>query len=384
MKKLIYILAILGIVFNACNPMEDILDEIDANQAKENVKALFLKDRPNAPAEYTLTAEDYKLSSNQSVSNYKNFSSSALPKDYLPEILNQKFSGENAQSMMVTYNFYSPASPDKANAREIADEEYGEMGQRYSNFDDEDEAETLIAKLLDRKVYETEKGKEMTVMYVKYERYVDRFIKINTDGSAEVVGYTSGAVKVNDAIYEATGNGKYKNFYKIENALTDLAKYVADNAITTPIVYSALVYQNYLDEYAVFRFDGMNWMVRQSVMPVTEELNYSLNEDDITQSYWWADPAIKITLSADDYAIFPGSGDDGGTARYGNFDTRSGKIPGTNVGKLVEMIGQMLDTNHGAVENQQYLVTYAYYDGSSGAKTIRIIKEGGTWKEYAG
>jgi len=108
MKKILLIaIATIGILFNACNPMEDIMDEIDKNLAKEDVKALFLKDRPAAPAAYILTEDDYKLSTNEGVSKYKNFSNSTLPKDYLPEILNQKFSGENSQSMMVTYNFYS-------------------------------------------------------------------------------------------------------------------------------------------------------------------------------------------------------------------------------------------------------------------------------------
>lgn len=376
MKKLIYIIAIFGIIFNACNPMEDILDEIDANQAKEDQKALFLKDRAIAPAEYTLTDEDYELSSNESVSNYKNFSSSALPKDFLPEILNQKFSGEDAQSMMVTYNFYNPATVDKDNAREIEDDEYASMGQSYSNFGDEDEAEALIAKLLDREVYETEAGAEITVQYTKFETYVDRYIQVNADGTSEEVDYSSNAVEVTDSIYEATGNGNYKNFYRIDNALQDLAGYVADNGITTPIVYKALVYQNYLDEYAVFMYNGTNWVVRQSVMQVTEELNYSLNEDNITQSYWWADPAIKITLSAADYGL------NEFTSRYSNFDLRSGQTPGTDRNKLVEMIGEMLDANHDAVENQQYLVTFAYYDGSSGSQSIRLIKEGGVWKEY--
>lgn len=380
MKKILFIaIATIGIIFNACNPMEDIMDDIDSNQAKEDAKALFLKDRQAAPADYTLTDEDYELSSNESVSNYKNFSNSALPKDHLPEILNKKFSGENAQSMMVTYDFYNPASPDKDNAREIEDEEYGEMGQRYSNFEDEDEAEALIAKLLDRKVYETDEGVELTVQYTKFERYVDRFIKINADGTAEEVGYTSDAVEVTDAIYEATGNGKYKNFYRMDNALDDLAKYVSDNGIAAPIVYSALVYQNYLDEYAVFMFNGTNWVVRQSVMPVSEELNYALDEDDITKSYWWADPAIKITLTTADYDL------NEATSRYDNFDLRGGSIPpGTDRAKLAEMIGEMLDANHDAVENQQYLVTFAYYDGSSGVAQIRVIKEGGVWKEYEG
>ena len=52
--------------------------------------------------------------------------------------------------------------------------------------------------------------------------------------------------------------------------------------------------------------------------------------------------------------------------------------------RLIEMIGDMLDANHNPVEGQQYLVSYAYYDGSNGVTTIRLVKQGGTWSEYEG
>lgn len=383
MKNIFYIsVAAIALLFSACNPMEDINNELDKIYAREDAKANFLLDKKMAPEAYTLTEEDYELSSNESVSRFHNFSSSALPKDYLPEILNQKFAGEQAQSMMVTYDFYNPPYVDKENAREIEEEEYSSMGQSYSNFEDEDEAEALIAKLLDRTEYTEEEGVEMTVQYTLFATNETRYIRINADFTAEAVGYTSDAVEVTDEIYEATGNGNYKNFYRVDNALEDLAEYVQDNGISTPITYAADVYQNFLDEYVVYTYNGTNWELKESVMPVSEELNYFLDEEDITQSYWWADPAIKITLTSADYAIFPGGGDAGGTARYGNFDLRSGNVPGTDTAKLIDMIGEMLDTNHDAVEGQQYLVTYAYYDGSNGTKTIRIIKDGGVWKEY--
>ena len=134
MKKILYILtATFGVLLFACSPMQDINDELESTYDAANTKAQYLIDKQVAPAAYTLT-EDYTLSSNSSVSNYKNFSVSDLPKDYLPEILNAKFSGENAQSMMVTYNFYSKPVVDKANARVIASDEYNQMGQNYSNF----------------------------------------------------------------------------------------------------------------------------------------------------------------------------------------------------------------------------------------------------------
>lgn len=377
MKKILFLfIAALALNFTACDPMSDINDDIDKKQEAKDRDDLYLSGLEVAPEAYTLTDEDYELSSNEDVAQYKNFSKYALPKDNLPEILNQKFSGEDAQSMMVTYDYYERPEADEENAYELSDADYESMGQSYPNFSDEDEAEALIAKLLDRIAYAEEAGMEKTVKYTLFSTREDRFIRVNEDGTSEEVGYTPDAVEVTDEIYEATGNGKYKNFYKIEDALEDLAKYAVDSAVALPITYSALVYLNYLDEYAVFYYNGMNWEVKQSVMPVSEPLNFALDPDDISKSYWWADPAIKITLTADDYD----SNDD--TSRYDNFDLRSGKTPGTDREMLVDMIGEMLDLNYNAVENQQYLVTYAYYDGSSGSTTIRIIKEGGDWKEY--
>lgn len=375
MKKILFLLFVApALLFTACDPMSDINDEIDAAQKAADKDLLFLSKRTLAPEAYTLTDEDYELSSNENVAKYHNFSSSALPKDYLPEILNQKFTGEDAQTMMVTYNFYSKVTPDVDNALELSDTDYESMGQSYHNFTDEDAAKALIAKFLDRTQYTDEAGTELTVKYTFFVKNQIRYVKINADGTTEVLSYASDAVEVTDDIYIATGNSKYKNFYKIENAQSDLASYALDNGLA-PITYSCKVYLNYLDKYVVYLFNGTNWEAKQSVMAVTEPLNYALNKEDISLSTWWADPAIKITLTAADYD----SNDL--TSRYDNFDLRSGKTPGTNRAKLVEMIGAMLDANHGAVENQQYLVTYAYYDGSNGIATIRVIKENGTWKE---
>ena len=377
MKKILFLTVLaFGFIFNACEPMQDINDELDKALAADNAKALFLKDLQIAPSAYVLTDEDYELSSNESVSNYKNFSGYDLPKDFLPEILNKKFTAEDAQSMLVSYNFYSKPYTDKDNAYEISSDDYNSMGQGYGNFDDEDIAEALIAKLFDRVIYADEAGVEKTAQYTLYAKYATRYIQINADGTSEEVSYTSDAVEVTDAIYEATGNGKYGNFSKINNALEDLAQYAVDNG-TAPVVYAATVYSNYLDEYIVYMYNGTNWVAKQSVMQVSEELNYALDGNDIAQSYWWADPAIKIMLGGDDYALFST------TSKYGNFDLRSGQTPGTDGDLLIEMLGGMLDANHNPVEGQQYLVSFAYYDGSNGVGTRRIIKSGGTWSEYS-
>jgi hypothetical protein len=376
MKKILFIATVaVGFLFNACNPMQDIMDEVDKSYAADDARALFLKDKTVAPAAYTLTDEDYALSSNSNVSKYKNFSASDLPKDNLPEILNKLFSAENAQSMMVTYNFYSKPTIDMANAYKISSADYTSMGQGYGNFSDDDVAKALIAKLFDRVLYAKEAGTEKTAMYVKYQSNMTRYVKVNADFTTEVLTSGSGAVAITDAQYEAMGKGKYKNFDDIAQAQTLLAS-LAETEAAAPITYSCKVYKNYIDTYLVYMYNGMNWEVKQSLMPVSEELNYALNESDITQSYWWADPAIKITLGSADYALYTE------TSKYSNFDLRGSIAPGTDRAKLAEMIGGMLDANHGAVEGQQYLVTYAYYDGSNGSASIRVIKESGSWKEY--
>ncbi|MGE0018467.1 MAG: hypothetical protein AB7S72_02270 [Draconibacterium sp.] len=376
MKKTFYIaLLASGLMFNACNPMQEINDELESIYAQDDEKAVFLKDKKIAPAAYTLTDADYALSSNESVKNYKNFSASVLPKDYLPEILNKKFSAENAQSMMVTYNFYAAPVVDYAGARITAEDEYLQMGQKYANFSDDAIAQNLIAKLFDREVFASEAGTEKTAQYVKYQTNMVRYVKVNADFTTEVLTSASDAVVVTDAQYEAVGKGKYKNFDDIAQAQTLLAE-LAQTEATAPITYSCKVYKNYIDKYVVYLYTGTNWVIKKSVMPVSEELNYSLDATDITKSTWWADPAIKITLGASDYALYPE------TSKYSNFDVRGSIAPGTDRAKLAEMIGGMLDANHNAVENQQYLVKYAYYDGSNGVTTIRVIKEAGAWKEY--
>ena len=71
------------------------------------------------------------------------------------------------------------------------------------------------------------------------------------------------------------------------------------------------------------------------------------------------------------------------TAKYSNFDLRSGSVPGTDHAKLIEMVGAMLDANHSPVDDQQYLASFAFYDGSNGIGTIRLVRSAGVWSEYS-
>jgi hypothetical protein len=375
-SKLIYIAILIGLFYASCEPMKDIKEEIDEANGQQYTQDTFNYNRILAPESYTLTDEDYLLSSNESVRNYQNFSATNLPKDYLPEILNKLFVAENAQEMLVTYNYYAPIIVDEEGAYELTEADYISMGQTYLNFENEDEASFLIGKLLDRIAYVTDAGTEMTVKYTKYEKNLERFLKVVTPDSV-VVLENSDDPFVLDTIHYDTLGCYYPNFNDIEDAMEKLPILADTLNHTLPKEYSCKVYKNYFDEYIVYTYNGTNWVVKEIITEVTEPLNYDLNETDITLSTWWADPAIKVTLTGDDYALFPE------TASYSNFDLRGGNVPGTDRDKLVEMIGQMMDANHAPIiEDQQYLVTYVYYDGASGVGSIRIIKTAGVWTEY--
>lgn len=378
MKNIFLFLIGLGVFVAACNPMEDIDKEIDKKKEEIFKKDTFKLNRDIAPDAYTLTDEDYEMSSNEDIAKYKNFSAYALPKDFLPEILNKKFTAENAFAMMVTYQYYERPTVNEDNAYTISENEYLEMGlwPGYIGFDDEDKAESLIGKLLDRKVYAAEAGLEQTVEYNEYVRNQTRYIQVNADLSTEVLeDKPSGEFyPLTTDDYNALDQG-YGNFSWIADAEEGVVTLAGLNGDVLPKIYSVEVYRNFFPVFTVYYHDGNNWMPKQSVMAVTEPLNYALNEDDITLSYWWADPAVKITLGTADYDMFSE------TSRYQNFDLRSGNTPGTDRAKLVEMVGQMLDANHSPVEDQIYMVSYAFYDGASGVGTIRVIKSGGTWSE---
>jgi len=377
MKKILgYTLPFLALLFVACEPMEDIHKDVDKEIEAERTKAEYLSQFEMAPEAYELTDEDYALSSNEDVAKYKNFSDYALPKDYLPEILNKKFTGEDGAEMKVTYNFYKKPFKDEDNAHVISEEEYALMGKK-SDFGDEDEAEYALGKLFDEqaKYVEIEAGTEKTAMYVLFQKNQDRYIKVNADFTTEVLKYEGDdSYILTGADYESVGNGKYKNFYNIEEAQEKIAEFAKASGKGAGN-YTGFVYKNYFDTYVVFRHSGVNWNVAQSLSAVTEPLNYKI-EEDYKNSYWWADPAIKITLTEADYLS------DDETSKYKNVDLRDDSAY-ADAEVRAAGFGAMLELNHGPIiDDQQYLVSYVYYDGTRGVASDRIIRKDGVWQQY--
>lgn len=150
MKKILSLFVFVGlIILNACNPNEDIYDQIDAN-----------KDPLTAEIEYTLTSADYStiaslaLAANENdtvnadfIKTYKYFTEDIKAQDYVAFLLNKNYYLFGPGSSAVVYYDYNGSVPDdlavysdatifefEAGDYESVDDQVGVAGYFYPDF----------------------------------------------------------------------------------------------------------------------------------------------------------------------------------------------------------------------------------------------------------
>ena len=151
MKKLIYLLPVLALFFTACDPLEEIYDEIDSNDVI-------------GEAEYTLTDDDY----DELELNYGSFSSEEDAKAELPAFLSEKYPvWGKGSSVLVDYKLYI-GSAFGAKDYNLTQEDYATSGSDLLGFaSDADPAEYLPQILADNVSY----AKEGDYRVAKYFQY---------------------------------------------------------------------------------------------------------------------------------------------------------------------------------------------------------------------
>lgn len=153
MKKIFYLLTVVGLVFTACSPLEEIYDEIDSD-----LKAVV------GEAEYTLTDDDYE----ELELNYGSFSSEEDAKADLPPFLAEKYPvWGKGSSVLVDYKLYV-GSAFGAKDYNLTQEDYATSGSDLLGFaSDADPAEFLPQILADNVSY----AKEGDYRVAKYFQY---------------------------------------------------------------------------------------------------------------------------------------------------------------------------------------------------------------------
>jgi hypothetical protein len=403
-KHLLYTLAgfmSLGVI--SCDPNKDINDEIDAQIDKENEDILKNVGKEIAPETYTLTEEDYALAANESVSKYKNFSSSNPANENLPSILDKKFYAEaEGTEVKVTYKYYQGGLSylgdyldyleelDEMEAYELTTADYDSMGEgdnepgKYNNFSSSTPPADYLPAFLKTKYPDAENGDEVAVTFKYYDGGVSEVTEFwafdGTDWAKteKVAPTVPDGVTVYEMVaddYDSMGApGKYDNFSSSVKPGDYLPTFLK---VKFPYAFEGakylVVYKFYNGDETVkqakeYTFDGQKWNEYSSVVDQASSFKY-------TKEGWKFVPPIKFvktdkaatkthTLSNDDYALV-------GNGKYNNFDVRKGKGE-EDEAVVIEKLTKILKANYEIAVGDVYEVTYAIYDGSAGTNTMKL------------
>lgn len=344
MKKIIYLLMVLGLVFTACDPMDDIHAVLDAQE--EVIKGEI---------EITLTDDDYtkELSDGGYFEfSYPNFGSIDQAKELIPNYLTGNYPVWGDGSLViVNYNLYDP----------IRVEDYTVTSSDY---------EALIS-LGDIQGPHLSSNYDLNDFFSYKFPQADQgsYVELTYNRLAEQILYT-----LTDDDFELVGNGNYDNFdirtgkgeEDIEVRREKIETILLNNFPNTP------VNQQYLVSYAAFNnsydnvvlemlveFDGTNY----NMVTGTE---YTLTDSDIE------------LISTELAETYPGPAANVGN--YGSFDRRVGRDNYWSDDMLVEAFDIVLkNLNPLAPEGTKYSVNFIIYDGSTSSASMLLQLDGGSY-----
>ncbi|MCL3780243.1 hypothetical protein EMN47_07535 [Prolixibacteraceae bacterium JC049] len=405
MKKLLYSLSLIALLFTACEPMEDIYDDMDANKAPYTGRV-----------EYTLVDDDYtnisKLAKDEpnaaNIGKYKNFSSSVPAAKFVPYLLGAKYATlEKGSIANITYKEYVGGlsylgTLAKAVAYTLTNADYDSMGPgpgQYNNFSSSHKPETYLPDFLKGKYDDAKSGDFVYITYKYYSGGVsERSDYYKFDGTAwakESVEVPSGVIAytLSNSDYDSMGApGKYNNFSSSAEPEDYLPTFLklkfpySKNGARIAVVYkyySNKKTSNRADEYTL-----KNGVWSESVPTVMKTSQFI----HTGAQGWLFDPTVVFKMVKADFKIivdnvkadaskvetskYPDSEYYyGASYKYDNFDVRDGKVSSTFAtwqDGVKEAIGEVLlpakfpnAVKEVSGVQVNYKVTFVTYDGSS-------------------
>ena len=352
MKKFIYLFMALGLIFTACDPMEDIYNEIDAQ-----------KEIISGEVTFELSDDDY----DDLDLSYGNFSSIDDAKAMIPNLLKDKYPVWGDGSLAtITFKLYKPLSSPSGNIYELSDDEHNAItGKTYGNFD----RDYHIFDYLEETYPAPSDGDFYSLRYRFYaggeSTLTDGFLF--EDGEwAKFTGFTEDE-------YKAMGES-YPNFsshdeaaLKIPLALPDIFKFSPKEAgdivqAMYELYKGGGVTKSYVNNFV---FDGSTWSKYNNVAKETIKFGHD-------GSTWVPDNTIKYTLTAADYDLV-------GNGNYGNFDVRGGKAEEAESVRLGKINTILLNNFPSSAEGQKYVVSYNVYSGAAEVWQMKVILSGGAY-----
>ena len=375
MKKLVYLLVVVGAMLTSCDPMEDIYNDIDS------------VDKPIVGVDdYTLTDDDYA----DLELGFGSFDSEDQAKEVIPGFLSDAFPyWGNGSAVLVTYNLYQSNSIKSEVNYSVTDEDYAALGFNYGNFDSSGD----MVELLMYKYPEAVRGDMVDLTYKYYSagstsEVTNNFILL--DSWEMVREFTTEEYNAMEQSYPNFSSQDVAEF-NIGTYLKTLYPYAmeGDRVVTMYELYVSGADNRMI--IVPFVFDGTKWNAIESV----NESSLQFGNDNGT---WVPDNTIRYTLEGADYDYMsaqlinePGFESPASSmGNYGNLDRRLGNAnywsddTTTNSAGLEDMIQTALailldKLDPSAADGQKYLMTYDIYNGANTTETTPMIKTDGVW-----
>ena len=365
MKKIVYLLMAFTLVFTtACDPMEDVYDEIGDS---ENIIT--------GDVTFEMSDDDYDFLEQ----GYGSFSSTDDAKELIPDLLDEKYPVWGVGSLAsITFKLYSPKRTEKSLiVYTVSSDDYSDLGFTYGNFSSFNDIVTFLD-------WKYPNPSDRVLVALKYKYYSG---SVNTLKNGFI--YVSGEWQFLQGFtrdeYNAMGEN-YDNFTsktvaekRIPVYLEDYLKY-EDVAVgdIQPIMYN--IYQTDYDDidgddktddkatysYAFYCiFNGDAWVEYDNIINETIQFGHD-------GAVWVPDNTINYTLTAADYELV-------GNGNYGNFDVRSGKAEESVEVRLDKINTILLNNFPASEEGQKYSVDYNVYSGAAEVWNMKVILEGGAY-----
>lgn len=365
MKKIVYLLMAFTLVFTtACDPMEDVYDEIGDS---ENIIT--------GDVAFEMSDDDYDFLDQ----GFGNFSSTDDAKELIPDLLDEKYPVWGVGSLAsVKFKLYSPKRTEKSLiVYTVSSDDYSDLGFTYGNFSSFNEIVTFLD-------WKYPNPADRVLVALKYKYYSG---SVNTVKNGFI--YVSGEWQFLQGFtrdeYGAMGEN-YDNFTsktvaekRIPVYLVDYLKY-EDVAVgdIQPIMYN--IYQTDYDDidgdgktddkatysYAFYCiFNGDAWVEYENI--INESIQFGHDG-----SVWVPDNTINYTLTSADYELV-------GNGRYGNFDVRAGKAEESVEVRLDKINTILLNNFPASEEGQKYSVDYNVFSGAPEVWNMKVILSGGAY-----
>ncbi|UII27857.1 hypothetical protein LVD15_05385 [Fulvivirga maritima] len=354
-KYIVYICSLVMLFMAACDPMDEVYEELDEANGGNGF--------PASELEFTLTEDDYGLIAKQ-LDSVEYFRSYEDAKEYIPALLDSLYPNVGGgSSATVTFNLYVPVFAEQEITLTGAD--YTALELEYPNLSSQSE----IIAAADLKVPEAEDG---DVISLTYDYYSSGQVTERTSllGSLDGAWYTLFVPTSDD--YQALGQS-YPNFDDFGEATHNL-----------PIYFNSLFPYAVEGETKVVYIDYYGGEASSYLIPVyfndgSWEAPGGTIQFGKSEGIWVPDNTIRYTLSGSDYDAIAANEEigsesaRGNLASYGNFNTNSW----SDEDILAGLSYILLENFPGYEEGQRVLVSFDTYP--DGLKSMHVVLSGGEY-----